>query len=51
MLHLHDFGDGEPDEQVHLPQNRNERNQNEETCSPDEVMEEANTKVDVNSGN
>ncbi|KAG4379533.1 hypothetical protein GLYMA_16G004800v4 [Glycine max] len=42
--------DGEPDEQVDLAENRNEGNRDEETCSPDEVMEEANTEVDVNSG-
>ncbi|KAL3008468.1 hypothetical protein AAZX31_07G033800 [Glycine max] len=42
--------DGELDEQGDLAENENEGNQVEETCSPDEVMEEAHTEVDVNSG-
>ncbi|RDX86825.1 Midasin, partial [Mucuna pruriens] len=38
--------EGEPNEQ---PENGNDGKQDEETCSPDEVMEEAHTEVDLNS--
>ncbi|XP_027334240.1 midasin [Abrus precatorius] len=41
--------EGEVDEQGNSDKNGNEVNENEETCSPDEVMEEAHTEVDVNS--
>ncbi|TKY64312.1 Midasin protein [Spatholobus suberectus] len=41
--------EGEPDEQGNSAENGNEGKQDEETCSPDEVMEEAHTEVDVNS--
>jgi len=41
--------DEEPDEQDNIAENGKEEKQDEETCSPDEVMEEAHTEVDVNS--
>ncbi|KOM26933.1 hypothetical protein LR48_Vigan346s001500 [Vigna angularis] len=41
--------DAEPDEQDNIAENGKEEKQEEETCSPDEVMEEAHTEVDVNS--
>ncbi|XP_029127909.1 midasin [Cajanus cajan] len=41
--------DGEPDDQGNSAENANEGMQDEETCSPDEVMEEAHTEVDMNS--
>ncbi|KAL2338821.1 hypothetical protein Fmac_013267 [Flemingia macrophylla] len=41
--------DGEPNEQGNSAENGNEEMQDEETCSPDEVMEEAHTEVDENS--
>lgn len=41
--------DAEPDEQDNVAENGKEERQEEETCSPDEVMEEAHTEVDVNS--
>ncbi|WVZ15742.1 hypothetical protein V8G54_013308, partial [Vigna mungo] len=41
--------DAERDEQDNIAENGKEEKQEEETCSPDEVMEEAHTEVDVNS--
>ncbi|CAJ1950871.1 unnamed protein product [Sphenostylis stenocarpa] len=41
--------DVEPDEQDNISENGNEGKQDEETCSPDEAMEEAHTEVDTNS--
>ncbi|KAK8465039.1 hypothetical protein PHAVU_010G134100 [Phaseolus vulgaris] len=41
--------DVEPDERDKIAENGKEEKQDEETCTPDEVMEEAHTEVDVNS--
>ncbi|KAK7311671.1 hypothetical protein RJT34_09956 [Clitoria ternatea] len=41
--------EGDLDKQSNSAENEDEGNQDEETCSPDEVMEEAHTEVDVSS--
>lgn len=41
--------EGDPDGQDDSAENGNQGNQNEETCLPDEIMEEAHTEVDANS--